>query len=67
MSDIQDLTAFAKLLGEYQKRAKNRLDERKSTGQLDGDFYIWTIHEMLIDVMNRLTKIEALLDLKPKE
>lgn len=67
MSDVKDLTDFAKLKGVYQKRAKDRIDERKNTGQLDGDFNIWSIEEMLIDVFNRLDRIEGFLDLKPKE
>ncbi len=67
MSDIKDLTAFAKVLRDYQTKATKRLDERKSTGFLDGNFEIWTIHEMMIDFLNRLSVVEKLLDVKPKE
>ncbi len=67
MNDIETLTEFAQIRGKYQQLATKRLDERKNSGHLDGDYFTWVTEEMLIDVLNRLNKIEAFLDLKPKE
>lgn len=65
---IQDLTDFFKHLSTYQARATKRLDERKSCGQLDGNFNDWVVQELLIDLINLgelVKKHDEILD--PKE
>ena len=52
---------FKRRVMKYQEAARNRKDERFAVGDTDGTFQDYTSQEMLMDLLVRLEKIEAVL------
>ena len=55
-----NLQDWFKVRTQYQIRARDRADERRNIGD-DSEFWVRVIEEMLMDIDERLTKIEDVL------
>lgn len=50
-----------KYLAKYQQKCRDSKDERFSLGETDGTFAEYTNQEMLMDVLERLERLEGVL------
>jgi hypothetical protein len=64
---VENLSEFLIVLCGFQEKARKRANEYLNSRWSDTAFEVKTLYEMMIDMMNRLEKIEKVMEPAPEE